>query len=140
MKRPIGDDEGSVAIFVAAVTPGLVLAFGLVADLGAHLRAARNATDVAQEAARAGASSVDASLYSGSGPLAISPTRAVKVAETYLHSAGYTGTATVTGPTTISVSVTITQPSPVLSRIGVGPFQVTETASASLLRGLDKEG
>jgi hypothetical protein len=133
-------DEGSVTLFVAAVTPGLILAFGLVADLGAQLRAARAATDIAQEAARAGATAVDSSLYDSGSPAALAPERAVAAAEAYLRGAGYDGTATVTGPTTIRVTVTVTRTAPVLSSIGVGPFTATESASADLVRGLRTEG
>ena len=126
-------------MFVAVITPALLLCAGMVSDLGTQLRIARTATDAAQEAARAGADSVGSSLLSGAG-VQVSALQAAAAAQSYLAAAGLTGTAVATGPHTITVAVTVTQGAPLLSSIGVPPLTVTKTATASLERGITGVG
>lgn len=131
-----GGERGSVAVFVAAIVPGLLIVFGLVLDLGQQLRAQRTAASVAQEAARAGAESVDLLSYrGGGGGVTVNATAAAAAARGYLSAAGYTGTVTLTGPSTLSVSVTVTQPTQVLALVGIRSWTAAETARARLQEG-----
>ena len=131
-----GGERGSVAVFVAAIMPGLLIVFGLVLDLGQQLRAQRTAASVAQEAARAGAESVDLLSYrAGGGGVTVNATAAAAAARGYLSAAGYTGTVTLTGPSTLSVSVTVTQPTQVLGLVGIRSWTAAETARARLQEG-----
>lgn len=131
-----GGERGSVAVFVAAIVPGLLIVFGLVLDLGQQLRAQRTAAAVAQEAARAGAESVDLLSYrGGGGGVTVNATAAAAAARGYLSAAGYTGTVTLTGPSTLSVSVTVTQPTQVLGLVGIRSWTAAETARARLQEG-----
>jgi Flp pilus assembly protein TadG len=132
-------DAGAIPLFVAIVTPALLLCVGLVSDLGTQLRIARTATDAAQEAARAGADASSSTLIAGGG-VQVATLQAAAAARSYLSSAGLTGTAAATGPHTITVSVTVTQGAPLLSSVGVPPLTVTKTATASLERGITGQG
>lgn len=132
-------ERGSVAVFVAAITPALLLVLGVVLDLGEELRAQRTATAAAQEAARAGAEAVDLSHYrtsrEGGTGITVSAPAAAAAARSYLSAAGYSGTVALTGPTTLSVTVTVTQPTRLLGAVGISSWTATETAQATLQEG-----
>lgn len=129
-----GRDRGSVAVFVAAIVPALLAVFGLVLDLGQQLRAQRTAAAVAQEAARAGVESVDLGHYRG-GALRVDAATAAAAARGYLAAAGYSGLVRLTGPATLSVTVTVTRPTQVLGMVGISSWNATETARANLEEG-----
>jgi len=128
-------DRGSVAIFVAVITPALLVVFGLVLDLGQELRAQRTAQAAAQEAARAGVEAVDAPRYRSGGGIGVNAGIAAAAARSYLSGAGYSGTVSLPQPATLAVSVTVTQPTHMLAVIGISSWTATETASASLEEG-----
>ncbi len=70
---------------------------GLVADGGHYFDAKQAATSEAEQAARAGASSLDVGqLHAGN--LALDPATAVTTAENYMAFAGQPGTAWPVGP------------------------------------------
>ena len=72
------------------------------------------------------------------GAFAVDPSRAVAAAQAYLASvadAGYRGSVNV-GPESISVTVTVTQPTKILSIIGIDSMTVTRTATAALVTGV----
>jgi Tfp pilus assembly protein PilV len=111
---------------------------GLVVDGGAKLDEAENASAVAQEAARAGAGMVNQGKAYSTGAFAVDPSRAIAAAQAYLASvaaAGYTGSVNV-GPESIQVTVTVTQPTKILSIIGIDSMTVTRTATAALVTGV----
>ena len=100
---------------------------GLVVDGGAKLDEAENATAVAQEAARAGAGMVNQGKAYSTGAFTVDPSRAVAAAQAYLASvasAGYQGSV-IAGPGSIQVTVTVTQPTKILSIIGIDSMTVT---------------
>jgi hypothetical protein len=140
-QRAQSGDQGSITIIVVVFFLALLAAAGLVVDGGAKLRAARQASAVAEEAARAGAGRVDRDqAYVRGGRFIIDRTGAVAAARAYLASSGITGSVSMTGARSIRVTVTIDKPTVLLSLIGIGQVHVTKTATADLLQGVQKEG
>lgn len=134
-------ERGSLTLMLLVLFVPLVGLAGIVIDGGDRLTAAENATAVAQEAARAGAGLVDQQAAYTSGQFVVDVPAAEAAAQQYLTAAGYTGTAHP-GPTpnSIEVEVTQTQPTAVLSIIGIGSFTVTGEATAKLESGVTGPG
>jgi hypothetical protein len=110
---------------------------GLVVDGGAKLTADENAVALAQEAARAGATSVDVSTAYSAGAFVVDEQQALTAARGYLVAAGYRRfSVTAVGARAIRVTVTITEPTRFLSLIGLRSFTCTGTATASLVTGV----
>ncbi len=110
---------------------------GIVVDGGAKLTADEDAVAVAQEAARAGATTVNVSRAYASGSFVVDQGQALEAARRYLVGAGYDHfTVSANGARAIRVSVTITQPTKFLSLIGVDSFTSTGAATASLVTGV----
>ncbi len=122
-------------MFTAVIAVALLAMGGLVIDGTGKLRAARQADAIAEEAARAGADSINATAIRAGGPVTVDPTSAVSAAQSYLTSADVTGTATADGPNRIAVTVTITRPTDLLGLVGVHSFTVTGHATATLESG-----
>lgn len=121
-----------VVMFVA-----LAALAGIVVDGGAKLAADENAVALAQEAARAGATTVNTSSAYASGAFVVDQQQALAAARSYLIDAGCDQfTASAVGIRAIRVSVTITEPTTFLSLIGVDSFTSTGTATASLVTGV----
>jgi hypothetical protein len=131
-------DRGSITLLVLVFFIALLAAAGLVVDGGAKLRAARQASAVAEEAARAGAGQIDRNrAYARGGRFVIDRQAAANAARSYLTNSGNTGSISVTGTQTISVTVTITRPTILLSAIGIDHIHVTKTATADLVQGVE---
>jgi hypothetical protein len=121
-----------VILFVA-----LAALAGIVVDGGAKLTADENADALAQEAARAGAATVDISSAYARGSFVVNAAQALNAARRYLLSAGYYHyTVSAVGDRAIRVTVSITEPTRFLSLIGVRSFTCTGTATASLVTGV----
>jgi len=125
--RPGRDDRGSVAVlmcFIVLIGAALV---GALVYAGANLEAASRADTYASEAARAASIAV--------GPVPASDgqasLQAAAAASRYLQRAGAAGSATVTGPATVRVTVTVT----VESVFGT-PVSATRTHTAQLQVGV----
>ncbi len=133
-----GDGErGALSLLVVILFVALAALAGLVVDGGAKLTADENADALAQEAARAGATTVDASSAYASGSFVVNDQQAIAAASDYLAAAGYDDyTVSAVGSRAIRVSVTITEPTTFLSLIGVHSFTCTGTATASLVTGV----
>ncbi len=126
-----GDDEaGMVTAFVVIFTLALLAMAGLVLDGGLALAAKVQAIDDAQAAARAGAQAIDIPLYCTTGQITLNPQAAVADAERYLAASGHTGTVTVTGDQ-VTVTVSVTQPTQILSIVGIDSIGVSGTGSAT---------
>lgn len=134
-------ERGSVSLFVVVFFAALLAAVGLVVDGGAKLRAARQASAVAEEAARAGAGRVDRDrAYARGGRFTVDSTTALTAARAHLATSGGSGTAAITGGQQIRVTVTISKPTVLLAAFGVGEVSATKTATANLLQGIESEG
>ena len=123
-----------VTAFVVIFTLALLAMAGLVFDGGLALSAKVRAIDDAQAAARAGAQAIDIPLYRQSGQITLDSAQAVADAQGFLAAAGEHGTVTVTGET-VDVTVTITQPTQILSVVGVDRLTVTGAGSATAEQG-----
>jgi hypothetical protein len=130
-------DRGALSLLIVVLFVVLAALAGIVVDGGAKLAADQNAVALAQEAARAGATTVDASTAYGRGSFVVDQQRAVAAARAYLASVGYHHyTVAAAGSRMIRVSVTITEPTRFLSLIGLRSFTCTGTATASLVTGV----
>jgi hypothetical protein len=122
---------------VVVLFAALAALAGIVVDGGAKLDAVENAVALAQEAARAGATTVSVSRAYASGSFVVDQQRALSAARSYLADAGYDRfTVSAAGVRAIRVSVTIAQPTIFLSLIGVDSFTSTGTATATLVTGV----
>lgn len=133
-------DRGSITLFVIVMFIAIAAAAGLVIDGGTKLRTAREASAVAEEAARAGAGQIDRSrAYRDGRQFVIDPQAAISAARSYLSRSGDTGSVSVTGAHTIRVTVTISRPTALLPAIGIDHMSVTKTATAELVQGIESE-
>ncbi len=130
LRRRLGEEEGMVTAFVVIFTLALLAMAGLVLDGGLALAAKVQAIDDAQAAARAGAQAIDIPLYRSTGTITLDPAEATADAQGFLAAAGEHGTVTVAGET-VAVTVTITQPTQILSVVGVDQLTVSGTGSAT---------
>jgi Flp pilus assembly protein TadG len=125
-----------VTVFVALAAFALLLMVGLVVDGGGRMRALGRADRVAAEAARAGAEAADTR-----GPtLVLDRPAASAAAIAYLRSAGVAGTVTLTGPRTVTVTVTVTGRDVILGLVASGAYAVTGSAQATLVIGVQNGG
>ena len=134
--RSLDAEQGSITLLLVILFPVLLALAGLIVDGGAKLREAENATALAQEAARAGAGMVNLPTAYATGRFTVDPGQAIAAAQGYLAAAGHPGTAVPAGPNTIRVTVTITQPTAILSIIGIGSMTSTGQATADLVTGV----
>ncbi|MHB1800175.1 MAG: TadE/TadG family type IV pilus assembly protein [Actinomycetes bacterium] len=132
----LGDTErGSLTVFTAVLALALLVMAGLVIDGTGKLRAARQADAVAEEAARAGADTLNAAALRAGAPVTVDAQAAIAAAHAYLDAAGVQGTVTAAGPTRITVAVTIHRPTSILGLVGIDSWTVTGHATANLEAG-----
>lgn len=131
----IRDDNGMVTAFVVVFTTALLFVAGLVIDGGYLLTAKRQAINVAEQAARAGAQGLSISQLRATGRHVLDPQQAAAAAHAYLASAGHEGTVAVTGDQ-ITVTVTVRRAPVILGIAGIGEFTVTGQATARNVRGV----
>jgi Flp pilus assembly protein TadG len=122
------DDRGALSTFMAVIALALLMAAGLAVDGGRKIVALREASHLADNAARAGAQAVDLDTLRTSGELLVLPGQATTRATEYLASLGHTGEVTVEAAT-VTVTVTLTV-DPVLLPTGTMTVTATETAAA----------
>lgn len=130
-------DRGSVALFMALFTVGMLAMAGLVVDGGTALASRGRAHDVAQQAARAGADALSAASLRGLSPAAlrIDPGRARSAAQTYLSAAGATGSVSV-GLDTVTVTAHIPARATILNAFGVSDLSGDAEATATIVHGV----
>jgi Flp pilus assembly protein TadG len=135
--RVEASDRGALSLMVLILFVALIALAGIVVDGGAKLAADENAVALAEEAARAGATTVDASAAYGHGSFVVNQQAALAAARSYLAAGGYHDyEVTAQGNRAIRVSVTIAEPTKFLSLIGLRSFTCTGTATASLVTGV----
>jgi hypothetical protein len=135
-EKHCGGDAGSVTVATLILAVGFLMVVSLVYFQGVKLRAGRQAGNIAEEAARAGAGQLDRDRAYSSGATAVDAFAARSQARAYLTAAGVSGTVTVSAARSVTVTVTFTQPAPGLGLIGVDSISVTRTASATLVPGV----
>jgi Flp pilus assembly protein TadG len=124
--RGSGTAIGMFIIFVVLVLSATLL------ETGNSMRASSHATDVAQEAARAGADKLDLAALRAGAPPRIDPAAAETAAMAYLRQVGETGSVDATAAA-VTVTVTITRSRVLLPLIGIKTITVTSTATATPL-------
>jgi hypothetical protein len=127
---PDPNERGAVTVFVTIITVAVLAVGGLVADGGRILTARREAANVAESAARAGAQAIDLHALRTTGALVLDPTVATTDAYTYLRENGYTGTVTA-DTNHVHVTVTIRRATVMLSAIGLRSYSVTGDGDAT---------
>ncbi len=135
-RRP-REDGSILAMTCIFMTMFLALA-GLVADGGHYFDAKQAAASEAEQAARAGAGSLDVSALHA-GTVALDPGIAVAAAENYMAASGHPGTAWVQGDT-VYAQISYRLPTQLLGIIGVGGFQINVTESATDVSGVTTGG
>jgi Flp pilus assembly protein TadG len=130
---PARDDHGNITLFTCVAAFALFLIVGLVADGGAQLRAAQNATALAEEAGRAASQAIDASHVMQGGDIRVDPAAAADAAEDYLAAARVEGTVVSTTATTVTIQVRDTRPTVLLSLVGIDSLTATGEATAHLM-------
>jgi Flp pilus assembly protein TadG len=129
-------ERGSITVWLALSSFAMIFLVGLAVDLGGQVHARERVHDLAAQAARAGGEEVDGGpAIQGSG-LTINPAAARAAAQSYLDQAGVSGTVTITGGSTITVTVHDSYDPRFLGLIGIHRLDVTGTASAHLIRTL----
>ena len=129
------DERGSVTPFVVVMVVPMVMMAGLAYDGGRILAGRREAFDVAQNAALAGAQEIDGTAVR-LGDTSLDPGAAEAAAEAYLAANGHTGWADATAEE-VTVTVTVQVDMQLLSAIGVGSKTVTGVGRSRLVRGVD---
>jgi len=128
-------EAGFVSLYVVVITVGLLAMAGLVIDGGNALAAREQATDVAQQAARAGADALSPESLRGSPTgLTASPAAAQAAANRVLDTTGVTGTVSVDGDN-VTVTVVVHKDTTILSAFGVPPIEGKATSTATALHG-----
>ena len=129
------NERGVVTAFVAILATGLLMAAALVHDGGQVLARYREATDLARSAARAGAQAVDRPGLD-TADVRVDASGARRRVDDYLADAGHPGTAAVTvEDDQVTVRVTLASDTHFLP---IGPGEVTATASATAVAGVDE--
>ncbi len=134
----ISGDKGTVSLYLVVIFMALLSAAGLVIDGGYAIAARQKAANVAEQAARAGANAMNKNSLRSGGAAIVNPGRGKTAALAYLAAAGETGTVTISGAT-VTVSVTIKQPTAILGAFGTSEISVTGESTATSIRGITTE-
>lgn len=132
-------ERGTVTVFVVVFMLALLVVAGLVIDGGYMLAARREAANVAESAARAGAQELDTGAARTSGDVRLDPVAATTRAETYLAASGHDGTVAVAGDT-VRVEVTITRHMAILGLAVLADATVTASGEARSVRAVREDG
>ena len=135
----LNDEGGQVTAMWAILALALLVLAGLVYDGGQILTARREANNLARQAARAGAQQLDENSLRAGEPT-LDPTAADAAARGYLARQNVTPTAVVVAGSTVTITVTLRQPTPLLALVGINGRTVTSTASARSARGVTTQG
>jgi Flp pilus assembly protein TadG len=128
MSHGVTDERGAVSTFLAVIALSLLMAAGLAIDGGRKVTTLREASNLADNAARAGAQAVDLDTLRTTGDLRLLPDQAATRVDEYLEPLGYSAVVAIDGDT-VTVAVTLTV-DPVLLPIGTITVTATETAAA----------
>lgn len=120
------NERGAIAVWASVAFFAFMIAIGIGVDFSGHARAEQELRTVAREAARTGAQ--EARIVIDDAKL--DPTRATSAAQRYFHAAGYQGSATVMGGTTVEVRLRDTYSCKFLSIIGIHTLPTKGTGQA----------
>jgi Flp pilus assembly protein TadG len=117
-----------VSVWVAVALVAFIVTIGIGVDFAGHAGAAQNARAVADEAARAGGQQ----LTLDSGRARPNVHAAISAANAYVAASPYTGSTSIRGGDTITVTATGTYDCLFLSIIGITTLRVEETGTAEV--------
>lgn len=134
MRRPtMRDERGAASIFVLGMSVVLLVCAGLVVDGGLAINARMRVADDAEQAARAGADSIDLDILRAGGGLVVNKSLAAQRAADYLGTRGYTPDEydlDVDGQT-VSVTVSDTTDTMILGVVNIDTYPVHAAATAT---------
>jgi len=133
MRRLRADQRGAVALYAAVIMLALMATIGLVLDGGRKVAALREATNIADNAARAGAQRIDLDSARSGGPVRLDAAAAAAAAADYLSLVGRAGVTAVNGDT-ITVTVSIAYDTVILPT-ATRTVTATESAAARVVEG-----
>jgi len=133
------DERGQATAMVAILAVALLALGGLIFDGGQILTARREANNLARQAARAGAQQLDIA-QARTGTFTLDAAAADTAAREYLGGEGITPTAVRVTGDRVEVTITLTQPTRLLSILGISEREVTATGSARAARGVTGDG
>lgn len=138
-----GDPEaGIVTAFVVIMILALLMVTGLIYDGGRVIVAKRQAIDVAEQAARAGAQAIDVPTLRAGRGFRLDPVQARQAARTYLAEVGEQGSVTVGHDADgdfVAVTVPYTVHSVLLTLVGIRELDGSGHASAHNCEGVVRE-
>ena len=129
--RELGGESGEgggIAFLMLGTAVALLMVLGLVLDGSAKAHALDRANQLAYEAARAGLQTVNPSASR------VDATAVDTAVENYPAAHGVSGTAAIADQQVI-VEVTITEPTKMLSMVGINSMTVTGHGTANLIYG-----
>ncbi len=127
MSGAASKERGAVSTFLAVIALALLMAAGLAIDGGRKVTALREASHLADNAARAGAQAVDLDTLRATGHLRLLPEQVATRVDQHLAPLGHSANVTVAGDTvTVTVSLTV-----VPLFLPTGPITVTATETAA---------
>jgi Flp pilus assembly protein TadG len=129
-------ERGSATIFVVGFSLVLFAGAGLAIDGGRAINARDKATDVAEQAARAGADQLDQGALRDLGTVVLDQEAARFRADSFVTVAGY-GPTTSTNANTVTVRVSATYRTALLGIIGINSIDVSGIATASPITGIN---
>ncbi|MDF1598114.1 MAG: pilus assembly protein TadG-related protein [Acidimicrobiia bacterium] len=130
MTRRLHNERGAVSTFLAVLALALLAAAGLVVDGGRKVNTLREASNLADNAARAGAQAIDLDTLRTDGTVRLLPGAAEQEARDYLTELGHAASEVTVADDTITVTVELTV-DPVL--LPTGPITVTATETAAAI-------
>lgn len=122
-------ESGAITAFVAVFAVVLLVVVGLAVDAGRAIAAQRQAADLAEEAARAGAGQLSVDELRA-GRIVIDGPSAIAAAEHYLTISGHPGTASVRGDD-VTAHVVIVVPTTILGLVRIKSISVSASESAT---------
>ncbi|QDN83432.1 hypothetical protein FNV64_09120 [Streptomyces sp. S1A1-7] len=126
-------EDGSMSLFFAVTTVGLLMVMGLLVDGGGALNASNRAESLAQEAARTAGQQLDPAQAIEGTAITIDPDAAQAAAQDYLAAAGVQGDVQISdNGQTMTVTVHDSYNTYFAQLIGKGTINVTGTATAHL--------
>lgn len=131
-----GPERGSATIFVVGFAIVLFAGAGLAIDGGRAINARDRATDVAEQAARAGADQLDQRTLRNGGKVVLDQEAARTRADSFVAAAGYTAT-TATAADSVTVRASATYRTALLGIVGINTIDVSGIATASPNTGND---
>jgi Flp pilus assembly protein TadG len=126
-------EDGSMSLFFAVTTVGLLMVMGLLVDGGGALNASNRAEALAQEAARTAGQQLDPAQAIEGTAITIDPDAAQAAAQDYLAANNVQGDVQITDDgQTMTVTVHDSYNTYFAQLIGKGTINVTGTATAHL--------